>query len=161
MNSMKKYVWIRIVPVLVVLAFIWGNSMLSAEASTVASNAVGSLLSHIFTAVQAALRRLGFDLPYETVVRKTAHLTEYAVLGFLTGWAFLRDGFHLRLKLSAPLCAAAAIIDECIQRFSSGRAPRVTDVLIDWTGAALGLAVTALVCYLVRRHRKTKTSGDT
>lgn len=76
-----------------------------------------------------------------TLVSKLAHVTEYAILGWLVQWA--RGGRTLRRVwwqswLIAVLYAAT---DELHQSFTPGRTPTVTDVIIDSFGAAIGLAI--------------------
>lgn len=77
-------------------------------------------------------------------VRKTAHLTLYALLG---GCAVLTLRFYNIRRPWKPHAAAAlgfcllyAVSDELHQTFIDGRAGRVLDVLIDCAGAALGIA---------------------
>jgi VanZ family protein len=92
------------------------------------------------------------------VIRKSAHVTEYAILGILI-WRvvhysslFAAKGVaqHFRLAL---LCAALyAVTDETHQIFVPGREAAVHDVLLDTCGAAAGLAVT----WCVLRWRTAK-----
>jgi VanZ family protein len=69
---------------------------------------------------------------WDVVLRKLAHITEYAVLAFL-----------LRRALSAPWAFAAAVLyaisDELHQTFVRGREGRPRDVLVDVIGIVLGL----------------------
>jgi VanZ family protein len=69
---------------------------------------------------------------WDVLLRKLAHITEYAVLAFL-----------LRRALSAPWAFAAAVLyaisDEIHQSFVRGREGRLRDVLIDAVGIVLGL----------------------
>ncbi len=67
-------------------------------------------------------------------LRKMAHFVEFAVLG--AEWMALAH--QKRRWWWALPGAATAIIDECLQFFAPGRAPRVTDVLLDWSGYAVG-----------------------
>ena len=79
----------------------------------------------------------GFDI-LEAVLRKVAHFSLFFVLGTLI-CALM---YQYKIKgiisaLSAILYSGAvAFIDETIQLFSPGRAGRITDVLIDSSGAA-------------------------
>ncbi len=86
-----------------------------------------------------------------TIVRKTAHLAEYAVLAVLVRRA-LRAGARggaltegLRPELFAWTWAVAyALTDEFHQTFVESRGPSVGDVLIDAVGAAIGLSIVIL-----------------
>jgi VanZ family protein len=82
------------------------------------------------------------------VIRKCAHVTEYAVLGLLL-WRALRNIPALRTKtllvLAAVMlgCALLAASDEFHQTFVKSRTPSVRDVLLDIAGAILGLLIGA------------------
>jgi VanZ family protein len=69
---------------------------------------------------------------------KAAHVVEYAVLG----WLIQRARGDRRAWWQSWLIAVVyAATDEFHQSFSPGRAPRVTDVMIDAVGAAMGMVV--------------------
>jgi VanZ family protein len=82
----------------------------------------------------------------QLVVRKSAHLTEYAVLALLV-WRARRRPVRgdrrpwRRSDMFFALAVAAlfAATDEWHQSFVPSREGRFTDVLIDSTGAAVGL----------------------
>ena len=90
------------------------------------------------------------------VVRKCAHVTEYAVLALLL-WRALRNVPVLSTKtlmvFGAVLlgCALFAASDEFHQTFVKSRTPSVRDVLLDVMGALLGLFIGVSVA---RRHPK-------
>jgi VanZ family protein len=94
--------------------------------------------------------------------RKTAHLTEYAILAVLVRHA-LRAGAGapaftrgLRPELFAWTWAVVfAMSDELHQSFVELRGASVGDVLIDAVGAAIGLSVVMLAS----RARAYETSG--
>jgi VanZ family protein len=70
---------------------------------------------------------------WDEVLRKGAHLAEYAVLGLLLMRAWARE-------LPALTTAVAyAVTDEIHQRFVQGRHSSPFDVAFDACGAALGL----------------------
>lgn len=91
------------------------------------------------------------------VVRKTAHVVEYAILSMLL-WRALRKPqkgqwglWNRRAALGAfALAVLYAITDELHQSFVPSRQGQITDVLIDSFGAALGL----LTVWLFGRWRK-------
>ena len=89
-------------------------------------------------------------------IRKCGHVTEYAVLALLW-WRALRSLPVLRTKtlivFGAVLlgCAMFAASDEFHQVFVKSRTPSVRDVLLDVTGALLGLLIGAT---FARRHPK-------
>jgi VanZ family protein len=101
-----------------------------------------------------------FELVH-TVIRKCAHVCEYAMLGFLV-WrvvhldsAFSTAGAAGRFWLALLFCALYASSDEFHQRFVPTRHPAVTDVMLDTCGAGLGL----FVAWCLRRLRKSPDAG--
>ncbi len=74
-----------------------------------------------------------------TIVRKTAHFFEYALLGFLTA-----RGFKLSKKtpwLAILACAIYASTDEFHQTIIPGRSGELKDVLLDTAGATFGVTL--------------------
>ena len=76
-----------------------------------------------------------------TFVRKTAHFTEYAVLGFFTYKAVSCDVLdRKKAVLTAQLISTGyASTDEIHQMFVPGREGKVFDVMIDSCGAFCGI----------------------
>ena len=82
----------------------------------------------------SAIPSLGTDLGvWDTILRKCAHMTEYAILAILL---FRALGSELPAFLSG---LAYAITDEIHQHFVSGRHASPIDVAIDAAGLLLGL----------------------
>jgi len=82
------------------------------------------------------------------LVRKLAHLSEYAVLALLILRAIRRSRYSASplwswrsAGLALLIAAAYAATDEWHQSFIPGRTAAVTDVLIDSSGALIGLTV--------------------
>jgi VanZ family protein len=94
------------------------------------------------------------------VIRKCAHVTEYAVLALLL-WRALRSMPTLRAKMSISFaaallaCAFFAASDEFHQTFVKSRTPSVRDVLLDVAGALVGLLIGAS---FAQRHAKERRS---
>ncbi len=134
------------------LGFIWGQSMLPREASAGESGHVMSFLKPILD----PKGRIDDDT-FHHYLRKAAHFAEYAALGFCVGgfaFAFRWRRPALRILTVIAGCIAAASVDECIQLFIPGRGPHLRDVLLDACGAVFGLAVFALIVLLFRARRK-------
>ncbi|NLC55728.1 MAG: VanZ family protein [Armatimonadetes bacterium] len=75
------------------------------------------------------------------VVRKLAHVTEYALLAVLVLRAHAGLNGQRRpvgWVLALSIAAAVAVADETRQSFTSARTAAATDVLLDCGGAALG-----------------------
>jgi VanZ family protein len=82
----------------------------------------------------------------QLLVRKCAHLTEYAILASLLWRAFNAGQRRFWRAVIGALAIATvyASLDEFHQSFIPSRTGAVEDVLIDCIGAMLGLAVCAL-----------------
>ena len=85
-----------------------------------------------FSAVPSLSSGLGV---WDTVLRKGAHITEYAILGALLYRALCRE----ELALAAGIAYAAT--DELHQHFVRGRHASPVDVAIDAVGVALGMLI--------------------
>lgn len=87
------------------------------------------------------------------VVRKAAHFTEYAILGFLISMFFVFSGTR-GLKpviYTAAFCLIFSSADEIHQSFVPGRSCQFTDILIDTLGGALGAFLVFLFLKVKRR----------
>ena len=88
--------------------------------------------------------RPDYSLPHygvwDWIIKKGAHVTEYAVLGWLVQRAL---GQRRAWWLSWLVAVAYAATDEFHQSFVPGRRPAAADVMIDAVGAAIGAAVAA------------------
>lgn len=95
----------------------------------------------------------------ERFVRKGAHMTEFAILAILLyGWMCRWQISRLRRVCAAAVLAVLyACSDELHQLFVAGRAGRVSDVLVDSAGVALGLALFFLVIKIVEQLRGRST----
>jgi VanZ family protein len=96
------------------------------------------------------------------IIRKSAHVIEYTVLGLLL-WRALRHVPALAgrtlMVFAAVLsgCALFAASDEFHQTFVKSRTPSVRDVLLDVSGALLGL----LIGVMFVRHDPKKFRATT
>lgn len=92
----------------------------------------------------------------QLVMRKTAHLTEYAILALLVARAFLSSSNETLRRFwhvsAFFLVASYALLDEYHQSFVQSRRGTIYDSLIDMTGGALALL--ALGAWRSRRSRR-------
>lgn len=88
---------------------------------------------------------------YNHPLRKAAHFTLYAMLGFSLTGVFQHQRRVHKLPLAVIVSAAFAALDELHQHFVEGRGPQVTDVLLDTAGAATGAMVMSLVLWSIYR----------
>lgn len=77
------------------------------------------------------------------LVRKNAHFFAYLILGILVINVFKRSGIKIfkGIMLSLVFCILYAISDELHQLFVPGRGAQVKDVVIDSSGAVVGIGV--------------------
>ena len=83
-------------------------------------------------------------------IRKSAHFLEYMLLGAIAFVAvFLsRHGKKYFTTLAIGVCAA--VVDECMQFFSVGRATEWKDIFTDIAGVALGIILGILILKIIR-----------
>ena len=76
---------------------------------------------------------------WDLLLRKAAHVAEYAVLGLLLVRALPRPPAAFMAGV------AYAITDEIHQHFVSGRNASVLDVVVDGIGVAIGVAIYGVI----------------
>jgi len=83
------------------------------------------------------------------VIRKNAHAFMYMILAFLVSMVFLYSNKRGKDAISYILfiCLFYAVIDEFHQSFIPGRTPLVSDILVDFAGALVGLIFFYLAYY--------------
>ncbi len=90
----------------------------------------------------------------QTIVRKTAHFSVYAMLGVSMLSAFYLTFKGNLLSLYALIgCLLYAISDEIHQYFVPGRSGEVRDVIIDTLGALLGILLVIMIKHLISRKK--------
>lgn len=98
----------------------------------------------------------------EYILRKCAHMTEYAILGILISIQIRL--YHLFESDWKKICAAAGLVmlyaatDEIHQLFVGGRSGQFTDVLIDTFGGIAGILIIYLI-WKLRASRKSENGG--
>ena len=89
-------------------------------------------------------------------IRKGAHFTEYAILGFLaTGCLTTYPWKRWQVGVLAYVFGTLyAVSDEFHQMFSDGRAPKLMDVAIDSSGVFFGILAFFILTYIYRKVKK-------
>ena len=133
----------RYLPLVVWLAFISFASTDSFNAANT-SRIIGPLVLWFFPSTSPeALATIHF------IVRKIAHFTEYAILGFLAARAFRA---HQRwFLISLALIVVYALFDEYHQSFVPSRTASIYDSFIDMAGG-----LSALI-FVSRKRAKTRS----
>ena len=154
---MKKRI-VRII--LIVLSLLWivfifSNSLEDSVESGAKSSWALEIARKIFPSIS------------EFFIRKLAHFTEFAILGFLFS-ANISSFIYpesiaerkklLWIPLALPATFLAACFDEFLQNFSEGRHPAFTDVLIDTSGGlfAILIFIAALWGFVAVRTKRTR-----
>ena len=144
---------------LLCIIFIFSNSLKDGAESSEQSSSVYELVNDVTDA-------LGFKSHVShALVRNLAHFAEFSILGaFLAMASAMALGVDRKHSLlcaaqklipAAALCTLVAIVDELIQFGSEGRAPQVSDALLDILGALFGiLAVWTAFIILRTAHNK-------
>ena len=129
----------RYLPLILWLGFISFASSGSFAASNT-SRIIGPLVLWLFPNTSPETL-----LVIHMITRKVAHLTEYAILGFLAARAFrgsprpsLRSRWFI---VSLVLIMAYALLDEYHQSFVPSRTASIYDSLIDMTGGLTALII--------------------
>ena len=134
---------IRYAPLILWLAVIFINSS-TVGATSNTSRIIRPLLEWLFPAASAA----DLDI-YHGYVRKLAHFTEYAVLGFLAARAFWYSAQAILRKFwfvwAFLFVASVAAADEYIQSLNPLRTGSIYDALIDVSGGLFAIAVFYLI----------------
>ena len=126
-------------------AFIFSNSLKNSEESRQDSDVITEVLENVAEKIAPEN-----TVDWNFVVRKSAHLTEFFILGIFMSLLFLQSKGKYRV-LYAFLCVSViACTDEFIQRFT-GRGSCFTDVMIDISGASIGIGLILLMNLLRKR----------
>ena len=148
----KYMIFVLILLTVSVNIFIFYNSLQDSAASHAQSGKIEAIVEPIVEAIVG--EETEFDVKW--FVRKSAHLFEFAVLGLMSTLLVWVMNLFLNKDLF-PYCffylLSIAVIDEYIQSFT-GRTSSVSDVLIDFTGALIGLSVCRIVLYVLERKVK-------
>ena len=134
--------------ILLTLAFIWGNSLRTGEASQETSTGILDCINY-FLNLGEAEAAIAHHL-----IRKAAHFTEFACLGALLCWRVrLAKGKGMALAAYPFLGSLlAACTDETIQMFVDGRGSSLMDVWVDAFGA-----LTGIILLVLGHHLRKKT----
>ena len=139
------------------MAIIFTLSACPAEKSDQQSGFLVNIVTSVFPSIT------DIDLT-TTIIRKTAHFLEYALLGFLLARAYAKNVKFA--KNSSKMTILAVITsalystgDEIHQAFVPGRSCEFRDICIDTIGALLGASIYYLI-YKKRANKVEKTQEE-
>lgn len=164
------------IPVLLWMAVIFWFSSNNGDRSSLQSGRVSymvaTMVDKTFGLDMSDMERMSFSLGISFMVRKTAHFTEYFVLGLLLYMAVgvnfgstldmldadLRLGKILRLRYFLPVVIVFgyAGTDELHQYFVPDRCCSFRDVLIDTAGGLSAVLIIGIVRYIHKRAAYNK-----
>lgn len=148
---MKKRIYITALAVLLMTALIFLGSAKNEAVSHSVSNSVAEMVTPVLDQV-TDIKGLDVNL----LIRKAAHLMEFAVLGALVMSLLLQLHRKAWLGYGCFYVLLVAVLDEYIQTFSD-RSGKVEDVLLDLIGALLGFALIAGVAMIKRKKKGTSS----
>lgn len=162
-NEMKK-ILLRvalIVAIVLWMVTIFSFSAETADASSATSRGViKTFVKFLYSDFESLSAEQQFELVsgWQGFVRETAHLAEYAILGFLVSGFMATLEVKRAVQFSVPplWCLAYAVTDEVHQLFVDGRAFQLLDLLIDCSGGILGTAALFILILLVSKVREKK-----
>jgi len=139
----------------IIFLFSAENATTSGENSSWAANLIGRLFCDNYENFDEDEKAEFID-SIEHPVRKAAHFTLYAVLGFLMFGATADKGIKMKktFLLSWLFGTSYAATDEIHQIFVPGRSCQLTDVLLDSSGVFCGgllALLTFSACYTLLR----------
>lgn len=156
---MNKRSYIFLVFALFWMGMIFFFSSRDGKESTDDSNKVGYAIGRIFIhgfEDKTEAEKEEFAKSIELVVRKAAHMTEYAILGILFLGAIYMHERRKTILYSWMATVVYAATDEIHQLFVPGRDGKITDVIIDSIGAILGIIFVYMVINWRRRIKTEK-----
>ena len=153
---MKKIIILRIFIIALLIADMAVIFSFSAEKASQSDETSSSVIERIVKIIYKDFDSWKEEAKYEKVesyqhlVRKLAHMTEYASLGVLSCALALTFGMKIKNLLIAFLfCVLYSGSDEFHQLFVPGRSGQLTDVLIDSSGALIGIAGFSLLVFVI------------
>ena len=162
---------IVVVALLVVgnLCLIFGFSSESREESGARSRQVTEIAAHVLHPDFGVMSPVEQEETVESlhhIVRKTAHFSEFALLGVLTALLVQLWGMRgecplvvwIHAGIPAGFCLLAAISDETYQIWTN-RGASAVDVCIDFGGAVCGVLILRAIVWMWTASRRFRTTA--
>lgn len=148
---MNKRKWIIGIGVIALtLLYIWSNSLPSVQQSNRQSGKILKFIEVVFNTPPLDTEE------NQHIVRKTAHVLEFGLLGLEMALLLLLTGTMRWQNVMNILFVglAAATVDEAIQIFAR-RGSQVSDILLDFAGVLMGIGIGFAVHALARECLKS------
>ncbi len=146
-------------PAILWMGVIYGMSAMPGDISGGQSGTLVSIVLGVISFLfgEKAASAVSIDLIH-LLIRKAAHMTEYAVLFFLSYRALRKENARHPGPCALLLCALYAATDEFHQGFVAGRGPSVIDVGIDTLGAGIAWGAVQTIAYIKRKRNEAAMS---
>lgn len=147
----RKLPWLPVILWMMVIFY------LSSQTANDSNNLSMGLTRRIYDVISVFIPSLEIDF-FNHIIRKNAHFIAYFILGILSTNALYLNGIYNKRAFSIGLSISViyAITDEIHQLFVPGRAGRMLDVLIDSSGALVGIILYILLFKLIDKKRRTQ-----
>ena len=134
------------------------SSQTSGESTTTSGGFISAVCEFIVPEFSgfSGKERAEFVEDLQFIVRKSAHFTAYAILGFLSWFALYGIKNKRRYIFAVSFVLFYACTDEFHQHFVEGRSCELRDVLIDTGGGIVGALVALGLTVLYFKLRQTK-----
>ena len=151
-----------LVIIIICIAFIFYNSLKTAEQSIKDSSRVAVVIERV---VDIAYKgnppenvTYFFKITFGNVLRDSAHFFEFFILGILV--MLYSDKFRIsvfrRFSFAFLFCILIALLDETIQLFSIGRAFELSDLVLDGLGSIAGIILIFLLWKIIKSKKGSK-----
>ena len=146
--------FIRIVSVVLLIACMVFVFCMSSQNADESSGTSGRVITLVLKLVYPNFEELSSEdvaeliASMQFIVRKGAHFSIYAVMGFLSFFSvgtYTILPFKFRLLISSLICLLFSISDEIHQMFISGRSGELRDVCIDFCGSLFAITIMWIV----------------
>ncbi len=139
----KKNIAIRTLPMALTMIIIFIFSCMQGDDSSDTSGAILNALVKLMEGVSHKDFSANFLGSMHLIIRKLAHVTEYAALGGCAGFfaKTFAPGLKSRSIFAIMISVLYATTDEIHQYFVPGRVGTWSDVLIDSIGIVLGILI--------------------
>lgn len=146
---------VTVLCIILTVTFIFSNSFDNKDKSNNKSNKIVEVIKP--PADEVAKKITGKEIKSEVLnkyTRKTAHFTEFAILGveLMILMLFIEKGITKLIFMPMFSGLLTACTDELIQSFH-GRSDMVSDIFIDFSGCAFGILITALIYLTIKKHK--------
>ncbi len=151
MNKNKKVLLIifSIITILI-LIFIFGNSLFSKDQSSTESGFIYNLCKPLLDFI------FGKDVITHNIFRKMAHFSEYMLISLDIMILYIiknNDSFYKNIYYPISIGLFIGVIDESLQIISD-RGPAILDVLIDYSGYLTGIIIVILIKMIIKLVKK-------